>query len=403
MDSLGERNAAQRFAVEKKRVKIVKMLTVIAVITAVIVLAAFLYYSYINKRFNTYEVTNSVARADSNTVKYMQYGGGHILKYSRDGASGLNSKGEVLWNGSFELRNPIAATCDNYVVIADIGGKEAYVFNGSDSGRKIETILPIMQADVANQGVVALMMEDKNSNNFWLYDPYGSGEQLLFEFTTNVQPDGYPVDFSLSDDGHRLVTTYLYINNGVMENRVNFYNFSDIAKSNINRLVGNENFKQELIGKVDFLNNNMICVYGENSFTLFMMKQIPKKQIDTVTFEENIKSTFSNDDYVGFVLEKYEGDVKYRVVLYDMNGNLVLDKSVDYDYDHVFISGEEVVFYTSLKCTILRANGVERFQCAFDKSVSYMMPVNNYDKYILIDDVNIEEIRLRQIKGKESH
>lgn len=394
MEGLGERNTEKRLKIEKKLKRWGKIIAIFSIL-AIIFLAVFYFiYSYINKDFSSYKINYTTARADSNTVQYMQYGN-RILKFSRDGASGLNSKGETLWNGSFEFKNPAAAVCGEFVIIADIGGKEACVFNGSDSGKKIETLLPIIQADVAEQGVAALMLEDKTSNVLWIYDVYGSSEKLLFERTTNVQEDGYPIDITLSDDGTRLVTSYLSVKNGMTENLINFYNFSGVGQDK-NFLVGWKNFKQEIIPKVEFVNNSTICAYGENSFTLYSMIQLPQDIKETVTFESDIKSVFSNEMYVGFILEKYEGEDKYQIVVYNLSGEKVLDKNINFDYNMVFLSGKELVFYSDLECFILRINGKEKFHYIFDRAISYMMPVNNFNKYILIDDTNIQEIQLME-------
>lgn len=392
MTTLKDRNLERRLEMEQKRHKQGWKAAIILFLLVFLCAVGFIIYSFANRSFNSFQVIKQTPREDSNTVRYIRHGS-NLLKYSRDGASGIDSKGKILWNGSFEMKNPAVSICDAYAVIADIGGKEAYVFSGSDTGKKIQTTLPIIQADVANQGVTALMMEDKDSNVFWIYDPYGTSEQLKVEKPTNTETDGYPVDMALSDDGKKLVTSYLYLNNGVKESRVSFYNFGDVGRDT-NSLVKAEMFGQTLIPEVDFISNNMVCVYGEQSFTLYSMEEIPKKIKDTITFDDPIKSMFSDKSHVGFVLEKYEGESKYEVVVYDMSGKKVLDRYVDYDYTTVLLSGKEIIFYTDLKCTILRLNGKEKFQYTFDKNLEYIMPVNNYNKYILIDSTDIQEIKL---------
>lgn len=397
MAGIAERNT-NRIELEKKKKKQGGLLFIIILLAAAVSIGIFSVYSYVNKHFNSYTVIKTTPREDSNTVQYMAYGEDRILKYSRDGAAGLNSSGEILWNGSYDMKNPLAESCENYIVIADIGGKSAYVYNGSDSGVQVETLLPIVQACVANQGVVALVLEDKDSNIIQIYDPYNTSDSLKVDLPTNVKEDGYPVDVALSNDGQKLVTSYLYINNGVMENRVNFYNFNDYGQNSGDRIVGARNFKQDLIPKLEFINNTTVCAYGENSFTLYSMKQVPKDVKEKITLDDKIKSTFSNESYIGFVLENSKGDYKYQVVVYNTSGDKILNKGMDYEYDQVFISDKEIVFYSGMECNIMRINGTWRFHYTFDRDILYVMPVNNYNKYVLIDDTNMEEIKLTEEK-----
>ncbi|MDR1699744.1 MAG: DUF5711 family protein, partial [Lachnoclostridium sp.] len=135
-----------------------------------VILIYIIYLVYFsNPLYRSYDVVSEWKREDSNTVKYMSYGENY-LKYSKDGASAFDSEGNILWNGGYEMEAPYADICGDYVVISNLGGKECYVFNGSDSGTKIETTLPIVKAHVAGQGVTAVLLEDADSNIIHLYD-----------------------------------------------------------------------------------------------------------------------------------------------------------------------------------------------------------------------------------------
>lgn len=119
---------------------------------------------------------------------------------------GIGSDGTALWNGSYEMANPMVDVCGTYVAVADQGGKEVYVYNGSDDGTVLEMPLPVTMIKVASQGVVAVVLEDSGSNVVSLYNPYSSDEKLLVEVPSNVSEDGYPIDIALSADAKSLVT-----------------------------------------------------------------------------------------------------------------------------------------------------------------------------------------------------
>lgn len=303
MEGLSERNERKRYEEAKKKQRRNR---IIAAIMAVLLAAGVVVYavdSQINRNYNAYQVEKKFERKDSNTVKYISYDG-RILKYSRDGISELDDSGKVVWTSTYDMKNPSIAYCGNYVAVADIGGKEICIYNRTNSTdiKKIEVVLPIMKIDIAEQGVVAAVLEDTDSNQINIYDPYNVSEQLLVSIPTNVETDGFPVDISISDDGERLVTDFINISNGQAQTSINFYNFDEVGKNSINRIVGARDFEQTIVPKTTFLNNETVCAYTENGFSLYAMKEIPK-DIYEEQFDKAIKSVFSNEQYVGIILD----------------------------------------------------------------------------------------------------
>ncbi len=392
MSSLTERNEKIRLERAKRRHKVTMAFTVTVCTLAAIAIFVYIVNSFINKEYNDYEVLLSNPRQDSNSVRYMSYNQ-MLLKYSHDGASGINSKGSILWNGSYDMNNPQASACENYVVIGDIGGKELYVYNGTNSGILIEELLPIVQVDVSRQGIVAVVVEDRDSNEIHIYDSNDSGE-VLFRIPTNVSEDGYPVDISLSPDGKKLVTSYMAINNGTMESRVTFYNFGEVGKDKENRIVGSE-VGDALYPKVKFVSQDMVCLYGENGFKIFSIPEL-SDEVFAEVFTHPIKSIMYNSKYTGFVLEAYDQEDKYQLLVYDMAGRKILDRKINYEYDQVYFTENEIVFLANLSCTMMRFNGDIKWDYSFDKKMNWIFPTPEKDHYIFIDDMNIEQVKLTE-------
>lgn len=303
MESLSERNERKRYEEAKRKQKRNRIIAAIIVVILIAGVVVYAIDSQINRNYNGYQVEKKFDRKDSNTVKYIDYNG-RILKYSRDGISELDDSGKVVWTSTYDMKNPSVAFCGNYVAVADIAGKEICVYNRTNSTdiKKINVVLPIVKIDIAEQGVVAVVLEDSDSNQINIYDPYNISEQLLVSIPTNVETDGFPVDISISDDGERLVTNFINISNGQAKTSINFYNFNEVGKNSVNRIVGVRDFKQTIVAKTTFLNNDTVCAYTENGFSLYSMKEIPK-DIYEETFDKAIKSVFSNDQYIGIILE----------------------------------------------------------------------------------------------------
>jgi len=352
----------------------------------------FSYYQRVQAVFGSYAVVKEYEKNESSQVKYVSYGN-KILKYSKDGAAVIDANGNSVWNGSYTMKNPAISVCGNYLAIADIGGKELYVFNGEDFGKEIQVFGNIIQADVGNQGIVAVAMEDGDSSLIDIYDPYQSNDSLRVQIPTMVNEDGFPIDIALSDDGQKLVTGFIDIADGVMENKATFYNFDEVGQNDINRQTGMVNFESTLLSKLEFLNNNIICAFTENGFHLYSMKE-RQESIADVTFEQTIKSVMSSGTHVGVVLEEYETEEKYRLLIYNLEGKKVLDETFQFDYDQVLLTSKEVIFTSELSATIIRLNGKKKFEKDFDQNITALLPYDNNRKYYLISDYKIQIIEI---------
>lgn len=393
MESLSERSEQRRYELRKKRRKILQRIT--AVFVAVSIIGSVLFYVFfqMNRTYNGYTVVNEIERKDSNSAKYL-YHKGKLIKYSKDGASMLTANGEIIWNGSYEYQNPIAVACGDYVVVADQGGKQFSVFNEKKETVQIKVDAEIEQIAVADQGVVAVTLQQDDEAKINIYDPYDVMEQLKVSIATSTDSDGYPVGIALSEDGQRLVTSYVNIAGGVISSSLNFYNFSVTGKNKVDRIVGSRPMEQNIIADVQFLNSNTVCAFGEKGFYLYNMKDTPD-DVGKIEFKETIRSVCYNSKYIGVVAENNgKFDKAYKLLVYDLNGKQILEKEIDYTYDKVEFGEEEVIFYSSMQVNILRFRGSQKLCCDFDETAAYFFRESASDKYILINGSKIQEVRL---------
>lgn len=399
MASLIERNEIKRYEENKKKAKRKKQILIIGSIVMCICLEIVHLVYRMNTTYKGYTIIKSVERADSNSVVYMPYGK-NFIKYSKDGASGFRPDGEILWNGSYEMKNPKAVTCGNYVAVADIGGKDVYIFNGVDTGTYMEMDSPIEQIAVANQGVFAVVLKKNGEANINIYDPYNTIEQLKVSIATSTDNDGFPVDIALSKDGQKLVTSYLNVQNGVLESSLNFYNFDNVGKNSVDRIVGSRPLEQKVVVDIDFLDNNTICAYTKDGFRLYSMKETPQ-DIEVVEIKETINSVASNSKYIAVVTEENNRvEVPYKLFVYNTNGEKVLEKDITFTYDNIEMGEDEVILYSKREAHIIRLNGKEKFNCQLASSASFFFPIIDEDKYLLIDGNSLKQIRMAE-KGVE--
>jgi hypothetical protein len=359
----------------------------------------------------------------------MEYDGA-VVRYGLDGAVAFDKKGSLLWNGSYEMQDPIADTCGKYVAIADRGGNSVHIFNDKGEAGSFTTDYKILKTEVASQGVTAVLMGNEEANYVRLNDQKGSN---LGEIKTYIGEDGYPMDIALSDDGEKVAVILMSLNKGKLINQIAFYNFGEVGQSLNDRFAGGFIFDKEeetaVMPEVTFLSNDTACLYKDNGFILYSMPELPEmiKDVTFITEEENkklkeeaekakkegievtvdpkevkevikgvnaikIKSILHDKKYTGFVFENE--DSGSLLVLYDLKGNRILEKKLEFDYTNIFISGDEIIMHDNLSCQILRTDGKEKFRYTFTTNISAFYPINHLDRYFLVSAAEVEDIRL---------
>jgi hypothetical protein len=373
---------------KRKHKQVITAITIVVIIVSLSIIGFFVKL-FLSKNYTKYEVLHKTERSDTSFAEYRSYGSG-ILKYSKDGATAMDGSGNLLWNGPYEMKDPIIDITEKYVAIADRGYDTIHIFNGNGGMTTVNTNNRIVKIDVANQGVVAALLDGPDVNYIQLFTEEGG---MLIDIRTINEKDGYPVDISLSQDGRKLVTSYVSILNGVTQSKVTFYNFGGVGQNYIGKVVGGFDFGQTIVPDIEFINNDTVCAFGDDKFSIYSMKEKPQ-----LVYEESlpaeVKGVVHSEKYVGLVLNNLDGEDKYRIVVYDLKGKVIFNKTTSLDYNKILISGEEIILYSDTEWDIWNLSGRKKFQYTFDTNIYSILPVNNQDKYILVDDTNMNEIKL---------
>lgn len=390
MESLVGRSQDVMVMEERRRSRRKMILICLGCILVVAVLLALLIHFYVNRTYNGYKTKKTITVKNSDAMKYCAYKDG-VLRYSRDGAAAVDDGGKEMWNGSYDMENPAVDVCDAYAVVADIQGKDLYVYNGEDSGTQMTMDYPILQACVSSQGVVAVILEDTASDMIRVYNPYDSNTKLLVEIPTNVE-DGFPVSMDLSPDGTGVVASFVCVTSGVVKSRAAFYDFTDVGK-NTNCLVGAQEYQDRVVSEVRYLDKDHACLFSEKGFSLWQNMKKPK-EVSKQQWDTEILSAFCNEDYVGVVLKKNKED-KAELRLYSERGKQMLKREISSDFSHISMEGDEIYITASDSCQIYRKNGVRKWNCKVKDKVTALLPAKGLNCYFLLQNGKIQLIKLK--------
>jgi hypothetical protein len=289
------------------------------------------------------------------------------------------------------MSDPVTDQCGKYVAIADRGGTSVHVFGNKGEVGNYKTEHDISKIEVSSRGVTAVMMQEGEVNYIRFYDQ--DGTKLDISFNRSVKKIGYLLDMTLSNDGQKVVISCLTVNNGDLVSKIGCYNFDNVGDNSDDNCVGGYKYDKGIVApKVVFLNNDTFCVYKDNGFSIYSMKERPSI-VKEIKLKDTIQSILYNQNYTAVVVQSADGTAKH-LLLYNLKGKLVLDKPVDFDYKKIYMTDQEIIMYNDVNCVIMRMNGKQKFKGSFKTELSGVYPINNLDQYYVIDGTKLSDMKL---------
>lgn len=376
-----------------------KRLTIIALLFLLIGASAAGYYMYLrNYQYTEYDVRweKTFDRSDGNYTGYLNFGS-NMLRYTKDGASYVDSNGKTVWVQSYEMKSPIAAVNGDYAVVADQQGNSIYIFNKEGYQGTATTLLPILRVTVSGKGVAAAILEDQKANYVTMFRKDGEPLDITIKGLLAGEV-GYPLDISLSPDGTQLIGSFAYIENGTMKSKVAFYDFSEVGKNVPTRLVGgfHDIYENSLVAKVVFLDSIYSCAFADNSISFFSSENVMSpKLLKQEAVSEQIRSIFYSPDYVGIIVNAASGGEQYRMDIYRKNGEKLFSESFTYDYTNADIDGDHILLYNEESCRVYNMWGNLKFEGTFDFPVEKITNGKLPGSFIVTGPQAMKEIKLK--------
>ena len=380
-------------AKQKKKVRIIIIISLAILVLAGAVIGVYFWQKNKTAPYDSYAVRYTGALNSNAATEYLPYTDGYV-KVNRDGAEATNSQGSVVWNVSYNMNQPTASVCGDYVAVGDCGNRTVYIMDGTGAVYTKNVPYPVSEVEVAKAGVAAVRMNDGMNDYIQIIDRAG---EVLVDIKTLQNKDGFPVDIALSEDGTKLVTSYLVMEDGEAGGWLTFYNFGDVGQNYANNLTGIFKF-EDVVPQIVFPDNNTLCAFQKDGITLYSIPELPEF-IGEVKMPDPILHASYSDKYIAIMTDNTKAGTVSRTRIYDKSCKLVFDRNCTEDFQAITISGKDIVFYNPSSCLILRFDGTVKINTAFsDMSVNEIFPVNGNDKFMLFEDQQVSTIQLIHTK-----
>lgn len=383
-----------------KRLTIFWVLAVLAAAAAFVLFRYDKYHHFTNyqvmwEKSFTNEAQEAAAQGEGSFCSYIDLGEG-VLKFTKDGASYIDAQGKVVWVQSYEMKSPVVSINGEYAAIADQQGNSIYICNKTGCLGQATTLLPILRVSVSAKGVVAALQEDSKASYIYLYKKDGSALDITIK--SLLSGDGYPVDLSLSPDGTQLITSYMYVDQGMIKCKIVFYNFG-LGKNDPRRVVGiffPKDLNDAMAGRVRFLDEDNAVIFTDKGMQLFSTRvETSPESIKQIPIEQDIRSIAYTDEYFGVVSDNAEGADPYALHIYNKQGASVFNQTFNYQYTGFDIDAGLVLLYNDSSCQVFNMTGTDKFNGTFDFAVSKVSAGRFPGTLLVMGPQKMEEIKLQ--------
>lgn len=364
-------------------------------IAIVIIVILSSLYLYSTRTYRSYQQIVSISNTEGNVADYISSDTG-FFKYTQDGISYLNNikSQSVKWTESYTMSNPKAVSRGKYVAVADYNGNDVYIFNQNGKVNSITMPYPIVDIEVANQGVIAVILQGDKENYVKMYTKEGS---LISDIRSKTRKNGYPMDISISSDGQKMAVSYFSIEGSGIKNKVSFYDFSDENKNKNSNLVGEDNQKSNLVGKVAFLDDDTVFAVGDEKTIIYSFDE-QVKQKKTMKVDGEIQSIVVGEDYIGYLYKSTLGKEEYNryiLSLYNKQGMKLYSRADAGNYDELKLNGKEIIGTKGSQLYLFNESGWRYYAGEFDDEIETVVPTSEKNEYTIIFSDKTQIVKIR--------
>ena len=385
MDKARGKNGGKR-----KRRNIMKpvLLVLLVLVIGAGVVAVYLWNQSRSEPYDSFETVWTGTLNRNAAMEYIPYCDGY-MKVSRDGAEAVNGYGSLAWNVSYDMNEPVAAVCREYAAVGDYGNKLVYMMDGTGTLYWKNVPYPIREVETSAVGVTAVRMNEGLSDYIQLVTLAGD---VLVEIMTLENRDGFPVDIALSEDGTKLVTSYLVINDAKAEGWLTFYNFGEVGQNYANNLTAVFKY-EDVIPEIRFMDNDTVCVFKKDGMDLYTVPELPEL-VAELSSEEPILRVCNDDKHLAVMTDNAKNGSVARAVVYDKKAQVVFDRTMVEMFDDILLSGEDIVFYNKDACLVMGLNGQLKFNGPFEgANILELMPVGEKNALMILEEETVKTIR----------
>ena len=363
--------------------------TIIVVVLAMIILVSAVIL-WMRRGYTRAELIRISALSSDDTASYENLGG-NVVQYGNNGAVCVDQRGNTLWNVTYEMQQPITSVSGNVIAIASRGGYYIYVMDTRGLMGTIQTTLPIHSIAAAENGEVAVIMNDTRATWIRLYT--AEGREIAYLVRTMAE-NGYPIAAAVSPDGETLCLSSVSLSNAAVKTDISFYNFGSSGQKRRDYRVQHSESIDEVFPYLHYMDNTTCLCVSDRRLLCFWSTFIRRSGSSYAEFSDNILGVFGGDSFIGVLSTNTKGDSHYTLSLYNKRGKKAGSVNFTMQYTDIDLAGDKVYIHNEQECQIFTISGRCLFDGKFDKSIRAMIPGAGLSDLLVVTDGEVDSVRL---------
>lgn len=308
--------------------------------------------------------------------------GNHIVRVSGDGVTMFDYEGNSIWDKPFNMMNPKVVANDSYLAVGDLSSRDVYLFNEEGFIRSFSVDNPIIMFDVNLGGIVVIIGQNEKGHVIQLFDE--SGKELVRR-ETFLENDGYPLAMDVSDDGTKMVTSYLFVQGEAVTSNLTFFDFSYKGQKFNERVAGAYGVDGTLIPEVSFLDDKRVSAIGDNQLIFYNVDVKPEELARVPLNNEVKKVTYSEEKLLILMGKALSGEgaiAENTLIAYKPTGEVAF--TTEHERQITFLGGSRGKYYIEDEQSIRECyNGKINWDTPLKEEIKYIESLGR-NKFLIV-------------------
>jgi len=168
-----------------------------------------------------------------------------------------------------------------------------------------------------------------------------------------------------------------------------------VGQNETERVVGGFNhYDNTIVADVEFVNDTTAVAVGENVVSIYNIKEYPSLSKE-INIENSIENVFWSSKYIGLILDNSETGDLYKLVVYDLSGNKVTEKTFSTQYDEIKFDSDSILLCSSNVWSVMNMNGKVLTTQTVELPIDTVLTTGSRGSYVLINSKYIQNIRMK--------
>lgn len=316
---------------------------------------------------STASVGTSVISFDGETAVGLVLFRNDIAVLGRTGLDMYDIAGQKIFSSEYTMNSPTAVCGNKYMLVFDIGGTYAAVFNAFSKIWEVSFEYPILDAAVNDRGDFCIVTSEKGYTSAVYV--YNSDFEQIYRWRSG---DKYVIDVAMSaKENDKFILSTLRAENGFYTGEILLLS-SDADE----RIASTSLYDQMIMEVSDF--TDTVTVLSDKSLTFFNAQTLEKQS--SFSFSRDSLQNFKyNEKYSVLVLSKKIIGSENEIVVYSSGGEHINTFSSRGHITDICLAGDSMYLLSSGELTIYNLETFEKNVLEVDK---------HYDR-IISDDSTV--------------